>query len=39
MRMIGRVTALVLLALAAAAAATGVKSVPDLQRYLRMRQM
>ena len=39
MRLIGKLTTLVLLALAAAAAATGVKSVPDLQRYLRIRQM
>ena len=39
MRMIGKLTVVVLLALAAAAAATGVKSVPDLQRYLRIRQM
>ena len=35
MRTLGRLTALVVLALAAA----GVKSVPDLQRYLRIRQM
>ncbi len=27
------------LAVAAAAAVTGVRSIPDLQRYLRMRQM
>ena len=39
MRVIGRFTAAVLIALAAVAAVTGVKSIPDLQRYLRMRQM
>ena len=39
MRMIGKLTTLVLLALAAAAAATGGKSGPDLQRDHRKRQM
>ena len=39
MRMIGRLTSMVLLAVGAVAAVVGVKSLPDLQRYLRMRQM
>ncbi len=39
MRTIGRLTTLLLLGAAAAAAVVGVKSIPDLQRYLRMRQM
>ena len=39
MRTIGRLTTLLLLGAAAAAAVVGVKSIPDLQRYLRMREM
>jgi len=39
MRTIGRLTSLVLLAVGAVAAVAGVRSIPDLQRYLRMRQM
>jgi hypothetical protein len=39
MRTIGRVTTVVLLAIGAVAAVAGVRSIPDLQRYLRMRQM
>ncbi len=39
MRTIGKLTTLLLLGAATAAAVVGVKSIPDLQRYLRMRQM
>ena len=39
MRAIGKFTTMVLVAAAALAAVVGVKSIPDLQRYLRMRQM
>jgi hypothetical protein len=39
MRTIGRLTTLVILAVGAVAAAVGVKSIPDLQRYLKIRQM
>ena len=39
MRMIGRLTSLLLLGVGAVAAVVGVKSIPDLQRYLRMRSM
>ena len=39
MRAIGKFTTLVLLAAAAVAAAVGVKSIPDVQRYRRMREM
>lgn len=39
MRAIGKFTTLVLLAAAACAAVIGVKSIPDIQRYLRMRDM
>ena len=39
MRTIGRLTSLVILAVAGVAAVTGVKSIPDLQRYMRIRQM
>ena len=39
MRTIGRLTSVVVLAVAAAVAVTGVRSIPDLQRYLRIRQM
>ncbi len=39
MRMIGRLTSLVIVGVGAVAAVVGVRSIPDLQRYLRMRQM
>jgi hypothetical protein len=39
MRAIGKFTTLVLLAGAALAAVVGVKSIPDIQRYLKIRQM
>ena len=39
MRTIGKLTTLLLLSAATAAAVVGVKSIPDLQRYLRIRQM
>jgi hypothetical protein len=39
MRAIGRLTTLVLLGVAAVAAVVGVKSIPDVQRYLRIREM
>jgi hypothetical protein len=39
MRTIGRMTSVVLLAVAVVAAVTGVKNIDDLKRYLRMRQM
>ena len=39
MRTIGRLTSVVVLAAAAVAAVTGVKSIPDLRRYLRIRAM
>jgi hypothetical protein len=39
MRGIGRFTSLVVLAAAAAVAVVGVRSIPDIKRYLRMRQM
>jgi hypothetical protein len=39
MRTIGRLTSLVVLVTAAVAAVVGVKSIPDLQRYLKMRKM
>lgn len=39
MRLIGIGTSAVLAAAAVAAVAVGVKSLPDIQRYLRMRQM
>ncbi len=39
MRAIGKFTTLVLLGVAAAAAVVGVRSIPDLQRYLKIRQM
>ena len=39
MRTIGKLTTVLLLGIAAAAAAVGVKSIPDIQRYLKMREM
>ena len=39
MRTIGRVTTIVGAALAVAAVAVGIRSVPDVKRYLRIRQM
>jgi hypothetical protein len=39
MRAIGKLTTLLILAAAGVAAAVGVKSIPDLKRYLRMREM
>ena len=39
MRTLGRLTSLVLLAVIAVAAVTGAKSLEDVKRYLRMRQM
>jgi hypothetical protein len=39
MRVLGVVTAVVLAAAAVAAAVVGARSVPDVQRYLRMRRM
>lgn len=39
MRTIGKVTPLVLVAGALAAAVVGVKSIPDILRYLRIRRM
>ena len=39
MRAIGRLTALVVAALAAGAAVVGIRSVPDIKRYLKMREM
>ncbi|MET3811284.1 hypothetical protein ABIB14_002400 [Arthrobacter sp. UYEF3] len=39
MRMIGMATVGVLLALAFGAVYLGIRSVPDIQRYLKVRQM
>jgi len=39
MRMIGRLTTLLLLGTGVVAAVVGVKSIPDVQRYLRIRSM
>lgn len=39
MRAIGKFTTLIVLAAVAVAAVVGVKSIPDLQRYMRMREM
>lgn len=39
MRALGKFTTVVLLAGAALAAVVGVKSIPDIQRYLRIREM
>lgn len=39
MRTIGRWTTIALLGLAAATAVVGFKSIPDIKRYLRIREM
>lgn len=39
MRAIGRLTALVVAVIAAGAAVVGIRSVPDVKRYLKIRQM
>jgi hypothetical protein len=39
MRVLGMLTTLVLLAGAATVAVVGVRSIPDIQRYLKIRQM
>jgi hypothetical protein len=39
MRTIGRVTTIVGAALVVVAVAVGIRSVPDVKRYLRIRQM
>ncbi len=39
MAVIGRLTTWVLLAAAAGAAVIGVRSIPDVQRYLKIRSM
>ena len=39
MRAIGRLTALVAALVALGAAVVGIRSVPDVKRYLKMRQM
>ena len=39
MKTVGIATVGLLVALALAAAYTGIRSVPDIQRYLKMRQM
>lgn len=39
MRTIGRLTTIMLLGLAAVAAAAGLKSIPDIKRYLKIRAM
>ncbi len=39
MSTIGRFAVLVVLAGAAVAAVVGIRSIPDIQRYLRIRQM
>ncbi len=39
MAVIGKLTTWVLLAAAAGAAVIGVKSIPDVQRYLKIRSM
>lgn len=39
MRALGKLTAVLLLAAAVAAVTVGVRSIPDIQRYLKMRQM
>ena len=39
MRVIGKLTTLLLLGAAAVAAVVGIKSLPDLQRYKKMREM
>jgi hypothetical protein len=39
MRVIGKLTTMALLGAMAVAAVVGVKSIPDLKRYARMREM
>jgi len=39
MRAIGKFTTLIILVAAGCAAVIGVKSIPDIQRYLRIRDM
>jgi len=39
MRTIGRLTTIVGIAVVAVAAAVGIRSIPDIQRYLKIRQM
>jgi len=39
MALIGKLTTFVLLAAAAGAAVIGVRSIPDVQRYLKIRSM
>jgi len=39
MRTIGRLTTIVGIAFVAVAAAVGIRSIPDIQRYLKIRQM
>ncbi len=39
MRTIGKLTTVVFLAIAGLAAVVGVKSIPDIQRYLKIREM
>ena len=39
MRTLGKLTTVVLLAAAAVAAVVGVKSIPDLKRYQKIREM
>jgi hypothetical protein len=39
MRMLGKFTTFVLVVVAAVAALTGWRSIPDIKRYLKMRQM
>ena len=39
MRTIGKLTTVVLLAAAAAAVVVGVRSIPDIKRYTRIREM
>ncbi len=39
MRTIGMLTTVAVMAVAAGAVAVGIRSVPDIKRYLKMRQM
>jgi hypothetical protein len=39
MRTIGKLTTLVVLAIGVTAAVVGAKSIPDIKRYLRIREM
>jgi hypothetical protein len=39
MRAIGKFTTFVILVAVAVAAVVGIKSIPDLQKYLKMREM